>query len=133
MADLSPNGMIDEHAPRGTSGPSADAGALYEPTDDEKRAIKLAEKIFERNKKYRAQYDQKWLDYYHIFRGKQWKEQRPSYRHSEVINLVFRTLQSTVPIQVDQHPKFEFLPAEPGDQAFADGLQLDVHPRVKAF
>lgn len=120
MADLAPTGILDEHADRGTSGPAGDAAALYEPSDDDKKAIKLAEKIFERNKKFRAQYDQKWLDYYHMFRGKQWKEQRPSYRHSEVINLVFRTLQGSIPIQLDTHPKFEYLPQEPQDQDFAE-------------
>ncbi len=120
MADLAPLGIMDEHAPRGTDGKAGDAGALYEPSDEDKKAIKLAEKIFERNKKARAQYDQKWVDYYHIFRGKQWKEQRPSYRHSEVINLVFRTLQSSIPIQLDTHPKFEYLPQEPQDQAFSE-------------
>ena len=113
-------GLLDEHAPKGDGGvKNGETGATYNPTDEEKRALKLAERVFERNKKHRAQYDQKWMDYYHMFRGKQWKEQRPSYRHSEVINLVFRTLQSMIPIQLDTRPKFEYLPEEPSDSELA--------------
>ncbi len=115
MADLAPNGLLDEHAPRDASVKSGDAASTYDPTPEEKKVIKLVEKLFEKAKKHRAQYDQKWLDYYHMFRGKQWKEQRPSYRHSEVINLIFRTLQSLIPIQVDSRPRFEFLPQDPSD------------------
>ncbi len=120
MADISAMDLMDEHGPRGSDAQAGDAAALYEPTDEEKKAIKLAEKIFERNRKHRAQYDQKWMDFYHMFRGKQWKEQRPSYRHSEVFNLIFRTLQSSIPIQLDTHPKFEFLPQEPADQEISE-------------
>ena len=75
MADLAPMGLLDEHAPRGSdSAPQSDTN--YTPTPEEKKTIKLVERLFERAKKHRAQYDQKWLDYYHMFRGKQWKEQR---------------------------------------------------------
>lgn len=114
MADISPVGLLDEHAPKGSeSSPSSDS--TYTPSPEERKTIKLVERLFEKAKKHRSQYDQKWLDYYHMFRGKQWKEQRPSYRHAEVINLVFRTLQSLIPLQVDSRPKFEFLPEEPSD------------------
>jgi len=122
MADITgfagPTGNLDEHQAKGGA-TSGDSAANYEPTDAEKRAIRLAEKVFDRAKKHRAQYDYKWLDFYNMFRGKQWKDQRPSYRHSEVINLIFRSLQSSVPLQMDTRPKFEFLPQEPGDYEFS--------------
>lgn len=92
----------------------------YEPSPEEKEAIKLVDKLYSKSKKHRSQYDEKWLDYYKMFRGRQWKEQRPAYRHSEVINLVFRAIQSSVPILTDAKPRIEYLPQEPSDREFAD-------------
>jgi hypothetical protein len=95
--------------------PDQPEGDNYQPSEEEKKDIKLAEKLFGIAKKARSKYDEKWNDYYNMYRGRQWKEQRPSYRHAEVINLIFREIQSVVPIQMDTRPKFEFLPMEPGD------------------
>lgn len=97
-------------------------GDNYQPTDEEIKAISTGEKLFEQAKKFKSRYDEKWNDYYNMFRGRQWKEQRPSYRHAEVVNLIFREIQSNVPIQMDTRPKFEFLPQEPGDIELADIL-----------
>jgi hypothetical protein len=91
----------------------------YTPTPEEKRAIKLVNRLFEKAKKHRAKYDERWMDYYKMFRGKQWKEQRPTYRHSEVINMIFQHIQSVVPILSDARQRFEFLPEEPTDLEFA--------------
>lgn len=114
------NGILDEHAPRGSNdkGTTAD----YQPTPEQRKAINLAMKTFQTNKKGRAPHDRKWLDYYHMFRGRQWKNKRPSYRHSEVVNFVFRTIQSLIPIQTDFRPRPEFLPKEPSDLPFSEIL-----------
>jgi len=112
MSDMT--GITGEHESRGENSGNAGA-AIYQPTPEEKKDIKLVERLFEKAKRHRAIYDQKWIDYYQMFRGRQWKEQRPSYRHSEVINFIFRVIQSTVPIQMDSRPKFEFLPQDPSD------------------
>lgn len=119
MSDIAALGMIDEHQARTPDGGTA-SEAEYQPTAEERKAIKLAERLFEKAKRHRAQYDSKWLDYYRMFRGHQWKDQRPSYRHAEVVNLIFRTIQSLVPLQVDSRPKFEFLPQEPEDREIAE-------------
>lgn len=87
----------------------------YQPTPEEQAAIRLVEKVFEKNKKHRKKYDGKWMDHYKMFRGKQWKEERPSYRNSAVINIIWRVIQSQAPIETDSRPKFEFLPQEPTD------------------
>lgn len=96
----------------------------YEPTPEEKKVIKLANKILDKNKKHRSMYDRTWLEDYRMFRGKQWKEARPSYRHTEVLNLVFSSIQSTVPLQTDTRPRFEFIPREPSDQEVAEIMNV---------
>lgn len=116
MAEVSP--MLAEHqAPEKDAGQSPEQ---YAPTPEETKAIRLVDDCLGKAKKHRRMYDHKWLDFYRMFRGRQWKEQRPSYRHSEVLNFVFRSIQSTVPIQVDARPRFEYLPQEPADREVAE-------------
>ena len=94
----------------------------YDPSPEEKKAIKLSDRMYSKAKKARKPYDENWLNYYKMFRGKQWKENRPTYRHSEVINLIFRAIQSMVPILTDGRPMPSFIPQEPQDLELAEVL-----------
>lgn len=114
MAEIGSDvGLIDEHAPKNPGG-SKDA-ETYQPNEAEQAALKLAEQLYSKAKKARSKYDRNWAKYYRLFRGMQWDVRRPSYRHAEVVNHIFKTIQSTVPIQTDNRPRFEFLPEEPQD------------------
>jgi len=108
---------MDEHqsAKEATTTPTE----TYSPDKEERNAIKLVNKLFDKAKKHRTKYDSKWLEYYRFFRGIQWDTQRPSYRHSEVINFIFQDIQSTVPILTDKQQKIEYLPQEPQDRNVA--------------
>lgn len=111
--------MLSEHE----SAHSYESASLeYQPTPEEKKAIKLVDQLFQKSKNARKSYDEKWLDNYRMFRGKQWKDARPSFRHSEVINLIFRAIQSEVPVLTDAMPKLEFVPSEPTDFEIANIL-----------
>lgn len=94
----------------------------YSPSPEERKAIRLVERKFERAKKHRAKYDKNWATDYRFFRGKQWKDARPSYRHAEVINFVFQTIQSQVPILTDAKQRIEYVAQEPSDTEFAKVL-----------
>jgi hypothetical protein len=113
-------GLIDEHAPKNRD--DSRERKAYAPTEDERKAIALAERLLSKAKKHRSRFDSAWPRYYQMFRGKQWDHKRPSFRHSEVINHIFKTIQSTVPIQMDTRPRFEFLPEEPADMELAEIL-----------
>jgi hypothetical protein len=92
-----------------------DATTDYQPSQEERQTIKMVEKLLARAKKHRRLYDKEWTNFYKQFRGKQWKQQRPSYRHSEVINMIFQMIQSDVATQMDARPKIEYVPREPSD------------------
>ncbi|MHA2068859.1 MAG: portal protein, partial [Candidatus Thorarchaeota archaeon] len=111
-----------EHEPRETEEMHKGGHATFSPSDKQRKTIKLVNKLFDRAKKHRAQFDDKWLEYYRMFRGRQWNTDRPSFRHSEVINMVFQNIQSMVPIMTDSRPKISFLPTEPADKDFAELL-----------
>lgn len=111
--------MLDQHAPRHVDkDPSLD----QEQSEDEKKLCKQIDLLFEKAAKHRRKYDKNWVDYYKYYRGEQWNKKRPSYRHSEVINLVFQAIQSMVPIMTDARPKIGFVPQEPQDTQFAEIL-----------
>jgi hypothetical protein len=103
---------LPEHAAPEKDNPEGDN---YQPSSEEKADIALVEKLFSLAKKDKNKFDERWSDWYNMYRGNQWKEQRPSFRHSEVVNLIFREIQSGVPMQMDSRPRFEYLPQEPSD------------------
>lgn len=112
--------MIDEHAPRNKcDGKEADR---YMPDENEQKTVKMVMDLFKRAKRHRDKYDAKWLDNYKMFRGKQWPSARPSWRHSDVVNMIFQAIQSMSPLESDSRPKFTFLAEEPQDQELADIL-----------
>ena len=70
--------ILPEH-----SATPSDPTKEVEMSQEEKEAVRLAEKIFTKNKRARAKYDKDWNTYFKYFRGEQWRQKRPSYRHSE--------------------------------------------------
>jgi hypothetical protein len=88
-------------------------------TPEDTAALKLVEKCYEQAKKHRQTFDYEWGELWRFFLGDQWKEKRPSYRHSEVINFIFSELQTTLALLTDARPKVEYLAQEPSDYEFA--------------
>lgn len=89
-------------------------------TDEEREAVKLVERHLSDAKRARSTHDQKWMENYRFFRGQQWKDKRPSYRHSEVLNYIFSEVQTVLVILSDTRPRIETLPEDPSDYEFSE-------------
>jgi len=90
-----------------------------EQSAEDRKTVKMVERLFRNAKRHRQSYDKNWVENYKFFRGKQWTEKRPSYRHSEVLNLIHSAIQTMVPILTDSRPNIEALPENPSDFDFA--------------
>ncbi len=105
-----------EHAPTG----SPDPKVQDDQSAEEREAVKLAEKIFAKNKKARSPYDKEWPTFFRYFRNDQWKNKRPVYRHSEVINVITSNIRNIVPILTDTQPQVQTTPEDPTDFEFSE-------------
>lgn len=90
--------------------------------DQEIKTVQMVEDMFLSAKRAKEAFSRDWQDYYNMMQGKQWKAPRPSYRHSEVFNLIHAAIQVIVPILTDNRPNIEVEPMEPGDFEFAEIL-----------
>ena len=113
--------VLSEHEPI-NSDSSGSSLEMYNPTQEEEALVKKVDKLFDAAKEYRAKYDGNWIEYYRLFRGKNWTQARPSYRNSEVINMIWKTIQSQVPLMTDRQPQITYLPQGPEDIELADIL-----------
>lgn len=89
-------------------------------SQEERQAVALAEKLFQKAKRARAKYDKDWVTFFRYFRGDQWSQKRPSYRHSEVINVVTSNIRNMFPILTDPQPQVQTTPEEPSDYEFSE-------------
>jgi len=98
-------------------------GANQDQDEASAKTVRHVMKLFRKAKRYREKYDKNWLHYYKMFRGDQWDGVKmPSHRQKEVINLIWQTIQSSLPLQTDVRPKITFIPEDPTDQEFAEVL-----------
>lgn len=110
-------GLLAEH-----QGVREKPEAAADLTEAEYKVVCRVEKLFEKAKKHRARYDYRWLDFYKMYRGRQWFDVAPSYRHREVINFIFQNIQSLIPTLTDSRPKITYVAQDPMDREFAELL-----------
>lgn len=116
MADEQYQPMVPEHG----ASPAEKIKSTDGQTEDERKVVALAEKIFAKNKRARAKHDKDWVTWTRYFMGDQWSQKRPSYRHSEVLNIVASNIRSIVPILTDPQPQVQTIPEDPTDFEFSE-------------
>lgn len=117
--------MADSSKLSGTGsniGPGSADPPAPNQSEEEIQSVRLVEKLLSESKRARQGVDQKWMEFYRFFRGKQWKDKRPSYRHSEVLNYIFSEVQNVLVLMTDNRPRIEILPEDPTDVEFANIL-----------
>ena len=114
-------GKLEEHeATSQSKKDGTNQGAKGEQTDVDRRIVKMSEDWLTKSKRHRSRYDQNWVSNVKYAEGNQWTEKRPSYRHSEVLNFTWASIQTIIPILTDNRPNIETLPQEPSDFEFAE-------------
>lgn len=101
-------------------------------TEEQNEVAEITD-IFHTFKRYRKRFDEKWMDYYRLLRGIHWDSKRPAWKNSEVVNLIWQTIQSQIPLQTDVRPRFSFLPQEPQDRFVADILDSVADSEFEKF
>jgi hypothetical protein len=109
--------------PAKTGGMIGEVSVSSDMDQEQQNDVRAIVKLFKQWKQVRDMYSKPWLDYYHLYRGKQWNSNRAAWKNSEVVNLIWQSIQSTAPMQTDARPRFVFLPAEPSDLEFSQLIE----------
>ena len=114
---------MSEFDPLFGTGKSFKKSSEIDPQSEESMAtVKRMKKLFEAARSARKPKDPRWNEQLEFYLGKQWQAKRPSFRSSEVFNLVFSLVEGMVPIIKDARPRIGFSPVEPQDLELANVL-----------
>ncbi len=67
-------------------------------------------------KRYRAQYDKNWERWYRLYSGQHWDGPRPEWRSTPVVNFIFSTIETILPIMTDNNPQINIIPKNEDSQ-----------------
>jgi len=111
-ADLNP---VNQHA-------GVFSGAINEQSAEQKELSRKIDELFLKAKRAKKVKQSKWEENFEFYLGRQWPYRRPSYRHSEVVNLIFAAVESVVPVLLDNRPEISFQPEDAVDRDLAEAL-----------
>ena len=61
-------------------------------------------------KTYRSTYDRSWDRWYRLYSGQHWDGPRPEWRSTPVVNFIFSTIETILPIMTDNNPQINVAP-----------------------
>lgn len=89
------------------------------PQDQPKIEQALATSVlnaFKEAKRYRAQFDKNWERWYRLYAGQHWDGPRPEWRSTPVVNFIFSTIETILPIMTDNNPQINVIPKNEDSQ-----------------
>jgi hypothetical protein len=88
-------------------------GSTYELTDEEQKIQQMVLDKYKEAKKHRRTYDKDWERWYRLYSGQQWDGPRPDWKSTPVVNFIFSTIETIVPIMTDSNPQVVVAPSLP--------------------
>jgi hypothetical protein len=88
-------------------------GTIVELSPEE---MAIQQDVFEKYraaKKYRKAFDKDWDRWYKLYAGQHWDQTRPDWKSTPVVNFIFSTIETIIPIMTDSSPQLVVAPAEP--------------------
>lgn len=67
-------------------------------------------------KRFRAQFDKNWERWYRLYAGQHWDGPRPEWRSTPVVNFIFSTIETILPIMTDNNPQINVVPKNQDSQ-----------------
>lgn len=110
-------------------GPRRPDGTTIQLTPEEQE---IQADIFERYrsaKKYKKNYDKDWDKFYRLYSGAHWDANRPDWKSTPVVNFIWSTIETIVPIMTDSSPEWIVAPTEPSDTEVSD-IMGDILKRI---
>ena len=83
------------------------------PEEQGETQAKLAEQVlhaYKEAKAYRSTYDRQWDRWYRLYSGQHWDGPRPEWRSTPVVNFIFSTIETILPIMTDNNPQINVVP-----------------------
>jgi len=92
------------------------------PEDQSKTNQAIATSVlnaYREAKRFRAQYDKNWERWYRLYAGQHWDGPRPEWRSTPVVNFIFSTIETILPIMTDNNPQINVLPKNEDSQTMS--------------
>lgn len=93
---------------------SSQIGSKTIPTDvqgdiEQKLAAQVLS-AYKEAKRFRQTYDKNWERWYRLYSGNHWDGPRPEWRSTPVVNFIFSTIETILPIMTDNSPQINVVP-----------------------
>src|SRR5689334_3614400 len=92
---------------------SSQIGQKVNPEDQGELQQRLAAQVlaaYKAAKKYRSTFDRDWDRWYRLYSGQHWEGPRPEWRSTPVVNFIFSTIETILPIMTDNNPQINVAP-----------------------
>jgi len=91
--------------------------------EGEEKLASMVFKAYTEAKAFKKNYDKDWELWYRYYAGQHWQHPVAAWRSTPVVNFIFSTIETIIPIMTDNRPQIVVLPMEPSDTNISEVIQ----------